>query len=183
MYYIITEELLHQSFEKDKNIILKAAQEVNFEKLSKLMASIVIDSYTTLFNPLGLVDDTYQRILDYQFDNTSELKGIYDNLGVAYRYKYGDNQLEIIWDGMSHEEKYAEEWSKTFKNWVNELSVNPNFVKGILQLSVFNDGDKNVIFVKNGLKAIINDFFEIKIVTRKGLKKVVVNKKVVKKAS
>lgn len=183
MYYIITEELLHQSFDKDKNIILKAAQEVNFETLSKKMESIIIDSYTALFNPLGLVDDTYQQILDYKHNNTAELKGIYDNLGVAYRYKYGDNQLEIIWDGTTHEEKYTEEWSKTFKSWIEELSNNPNFVKGVLQLSVFNDGDKNLMFVKNGLKAIINDFFEIKIVTRKGLKKVIVSKKKLKKAS
>lgn len=163
--------------------MLKTAQEMCFENISNSFVSIVIENYKTLFNPLGLVDDTFKKILDYQFDNTFELKGIYENLCVAYRYKYGDNQLEIIWDGVTHEEKYSKEWTEICQAWISELSANPTFVKGVLQLTVFNDRDKNVVFIKNSLKAIINEFFEIKIITRKGLKKVVVRKKGLKKAS
>lgn len=177
MYYIITDELLQQSFDKDKNIILKAAQEVHFSELAELFVKKTIEKYRTLFNPLGLVDDTFQRILDYPYNNIDEVKGIYDNLCVTYRYKNSDNQLEILWDGGSQEEKYAKEWSDTFLSWVDDLTNNPSFVKAILQLTVFNEGKRNLVFVRNSVKAIINEHFEIKIVTRKGIKKVVVLQK------
>lgn len=177
MYYIITDELLQPSFEKDKNIILKAAQEVHFTELAELFVKKTIEKYRMLFNPLGLVDDTYQKIIDYPYDNTDQIKGIYDNLCVTYRYKNSDNQLEIIWDGTSQEEKYAQEWSEAFLRWVNELTNNPNFVKAILQLTVFNDGKRNLVFIRNTVKAIINEHFDIKIVTRNGIKKVAILQK------
>ncbi|UXP32451.1 hypothetical protein N6H18_00480 [Reichenbachiella agarivorans] len=183
MYYIVTDELLQQSFEKDRNVILKAAQEVSFADLAQLFVEKTIEKYTELFNPLRLVDDTFQKIMDYPYDNTQEIKGIYDNLCVTYRYKNSDNQLEIIWDGSTQEEKYTKEWSETFLSWVNDLTNNPSFVKAILQLTVFNDGDRNLVFVRNSIKAIINEHFEIKILTRKGVKKVVVLKKKTKKAA
>ncbi|RJE75424.1 hypothetical protein BGP76_15165 [Reichenbachiella sp. MSK19-1] len=179
----MTDELLQQSFEKDKNVILKAAQEVHFDELANLIIKKTIEKYGALFNPLGLVDDTFQKIIDYNYHNTTEIKGIYDNLCVTYRYKNCDNQLEIIWDGTSQEEKYATEWTETLLSWIDDLTYNPSFVKAILQLTVFNDGSRNLTFVRNAIKAIINDHFEIKILTRKGVKKVVVYQKKLKKAS
>ncbi|MEP2025723.1 MAG: hypothetical protein ABJH98_03985 [Reichenbachiella sp.] len=172
-----------QSFEKDKNILLKTAQDQIFTDLAQRLVEIAIHKYSIYFNPLGLVDDTFQRILDYRFDNTNELVGIYENLCVAYRYKYGDNQLEIIWDGKSHEEKYKEEWSNTFDRWVNDLTENPSVIKGILQLTVFNDKNRELTFVRNAVKGLINDYFEIKILKRNGVKRVVLKEKKLRKAS
>lgn len=172
-----------QSFEKDKNVLLKTAQDQIFNDLAHRLVEMTIDKYSVYFNPLGLVDDTFQQILDYQFDNILELEGIYENLCVAYRYKYGDNQLEIIWDGKSHEEKYKEEWGETFDKWANDLTENPSVIKGILQLTVFNDNKKNLTFVRNAVKGLINDYFEIKILKRNGIKRVVLKERSLKKAS
>ncbi|PIB37388.1 hypothetical protein BFP72_03915 [Reichenbachiella sp. 5M10] len=179
----MTDELLQQSFEKDKNVILKAAQEVHFTELANVFVAKTIEKYTDLFNPLGLVDDTYQKIMDYPYHNLDEIKGIYDNLCVTYRYKNSDNQLEIIWDGSSQEEKYASEWKKTFEEWVDTLTNTPSFVKAILQLTVFNDDHRNLVFVRNSVKAMINEHFEIKVLTRKGIKKVVIQQKRKKKVA
>ena len=172
-----------QSFEKDKNVLLKAAQDQIFSDLARRLVEVTISKYSVYFNPLGLVDDTFQQILDYQFNNIGELEGIYENLCVAYRYKYGDNQLEIIWDGKSHEEKYKEDWGQTFERWVNDLTENPSVIKGILQLTVFNENKKNLTFVRNAVKGLINDYFEIKILKRNGVKRVILKEKTLKKAS
>jgi len=181
--HVINQAAFLQSFEKDKNVLLKTAQDQIFTDLAYRLVEITIQKYSVHFNPLGLVDDTFQQILDYQFEHIEELEGIYENLCVAYRYKYGDNQLEIIWDGKSHEEKYKEEWSETFDRWANDLTENPSVIKGILHLTVFNEAKKNLTFVRNAVKGLINDYFEIKILKRNGVKRVILKEKNLKKAS
>lgn len=172
-----------KNFEKDKNILLKMAQDQIFDNLAKRLVETTIRKYSQHFNPLGLVDDTFQQILDYEYQNVEELEGIYENLCVAYRYKYGDNQLEIIWDGKSHEDKYKEEWTETFNQWVNDLTDNPMIIKGILHLTVFNESKKNLTFVRNAIKGLINDYFEIRILKKNGVKKVFLKEKTLSKAS
>ncbi|UXX79260.1 hypothetical protein N7E81_18050 [Reichenbachiella carrageenanivorans] len=180
---VINQTSFLQSFDKDKNILLKTAQDQIFTDLAQRLVSITIQKYSIHFNPLGLVDDTYQQILDYQFENIEELEGIYENLCVAYRYKYGDNQLEIIWDGKSHEEKYKEEWGETFDRWAHDLTENPSVIKGILQLTIFNESKRNLTFVRNAVKGLINEYFEIKILKRNGVKRVILKEKMLRKAS
>ncbi|MEP2512660.1 MAG: hypothetical protein ABJH72_25015 [Reichenbachiella sp.] len=183
MNKVINQTEFLQNFEKDKNVLLKVAQDQIFNDLARHLVEITIHKYSLYFNPLGLVDDTFQQILDYKFGNVEELEGIYENLCVAYRYKYGDNQLEIIWDGKSHEDKYKEEWKETFDRWSNDLTENPAVIKGILQLTVFNETKKNLTFVRNAIKGLINDYFEIKILKKNGIKRVFVKEKQLKKAS
>jgi hypothetical protein len=172
-----------QNFEKDKNVLLKTAQDAIFHKLAKRLVEITIEKYARYFNPLGLIDDTYRKILDYQYDDVTDLNGIYENLCVAYRYKHGDNQLEIIWDGRSHEEVYQDEWSIVFDSWVNDLTENHSLIKGVLQLTVFNEDKKNTFFIRNAIKGFINDYFEIKILKRNGIKRVVIKENKLRKAS
>lgn len=183
MKKIIDQSEFLQNFDKDKNTILKSAQSQATDVLTKRFVEIAINQYRVHFNPLGLIDDTVQQIMDYDFQNTIELNGLYENLSVAYRYKYGDNQLEIIWDGRSHEQKYVDDWSATFDEWVHGLTENPSMIKGILQLTVFNEEKRNLSFVRNALKGFINDYFEIKILMRNGIKRVVLKERKLKKAS
>ena len=166
-----------QSFEKDRNILLKQAQEGLFNFLTGYMIKKTFDKYKIHFNPLGLVDSTYQRILDYDYDNKAELHGIYENLCVIYRYKHGDNQLEIIWDGRSHVDKYKEEWIETFDTWIDDLTNNTTFIKGILHLTALKEEGSNSVFIRNYIKAVINDHFEIKVLKRNGMKKVIIKEK------
>lgn len=173
-----------QNFSKDRNTILKKAQEELFNFLAGYMIKKSIDKYTLLFNPLKLVDSTYQKILDYDFEDKSKLSGIYENLSVIYRYKHGDNQLEIIWDGRSHEEKYKEDWINTFDLWIEELTNSATFIKGILHLTALSEDNSNPVFIQNYVKAVINDHFKIKVLKRNGVKKVVIKeKRKLKKAS
>lgn len=177
-------DYLHlEYFEKDRNVILKTSQQSLFNFLAGYLVKVAIDQYKVLFNPLGLVDDTFQKILDYQFENTEVLREVYENLSVMYRYKHGDNQLEIIWDGTTHEEKYAADWTDTFEHWIKELTNNQFFTKAVLQLTVFNDKKSNTFFIQNSVKGMINDYFEVKILKRNGVKKVVIKNRMLKIAS
>ncbi len=122
-------------------------------------------------------------MIDYQLKDTTILEGIYENLAAIYRYQYGDAQLEIIWDGKSHFEKFTEDWSRVYSEWVNELCLNRSFVKGILQLTVFNDQKKNTFFIENSIKGMINEYFNLKILTRNGVKRLYVKIPLQHKAS
>ena len=166
-----------ENFDKDRNVILKKSQQSLFNILSGYLTKVAIDKYKIHFNPLGLVDETYQRILDYQYEFNENLKGIYENLSVVYRYRHGDNQLEIIWDGTSHEQKYKDEWVETYESWINELSDNATFVRSILQITALYQEDANIFFLQNYVKALLNEFFEVKVLKRNGVKRVVVQTK------
>ncbi len=163
-----------ENFDKDRNVILKQAQKSLFNLLSGFTARVAIEQYKVHFNPLGLVDETYQRILDYEYDFNENLKGIYENLSVVYRYKHGDNQLEILWDGKSHEQEYQEQWVKAYELWVKELMCSPGFTRGVLQLTALYSEGTSPVFIQNYLKGIINEFFEIKVLKIRGLKRVIV---------
>lgn len=128
--------------------------------------------YNLLYNPLGIIDDTVREINTYQVKSTDNLKGIYENLAAIYRYKFGDAQLEIIWDGKSHFEKYNEEWITQFTEWSDRLCQNKSFIKGIIQLTVFGHKLSSTFFLENHLKAIVNEYFEMKVLKINGHKKV-----------
>lgn len=142
--------------------------------MCKLLFEKTLDAYDTLFNPLGLEDSTTQQIKGFVLKDISNLEGIYENVAAIYRYQYGDSQLEIIWDGKTHHEKFHEDWSASYEEWIIDLCQNKSFIKGILHLTVFSEQKKNNFFVENSLKAIINEYFDLKVLTRNGIKKVYV---------
>lgn len=164
----------HFFFKKDKNHILKEAQVQGTFSLCKLLFEKTIHSYDILFNPLGLEDSTTKKIKEFELTDNSSLDGIYENIAAIYRYQYGDTQLEIIWDGKTHHEKFLEDWSTAYSEWISDLCQNRTFIKGILHLTVFSEQKKNNFFVENSLKAIINEYFDLKVLTRNGIKKVYV---------
>jgi hypothetical protein len=101
-------------------------------------------------------------------------------LAAIYRYQFGDTQLEIIWDGKTHHEKFLDDWSRTYSEWVSELCQNRTFIKGILHLTVFGSEDKNTFFIENSIKAIINEYFDLKVLSRNGMKKLYVKRPILK---
>ena len=156
-------------FPLDKNFILKQAQVDCYDELMISFVGMVIENYLQLHNPLGLVDDTVAKMRSYQ-DSLSapvSLNGFYDNLAAIYRFQHVDNQLEILWDGSSHYDKFRDEWGLAFKSWVDEFCATPSFIKLVLGVTVFNDGTKNLRILENHLKGFIHSFFNLKIKNRK----------------
>ncbi len=125
-------------------------------------------SYTKLYNPLLLMDTTYAQILDtFEFPR-DRARLIYRQLSGIYRYKHGDNQLEMLFDGRTHLEKFQEEWSAAFVGYVNELGIYEQYVKTMLRMTLLFDTESRAEWAENHCKAFINQYFDLKVVKRQG---------------
>ncbi|AGA77873.1 hypothetical protein [Echinicola vietnamensis] len=160
--------MIQKLFPLDKNYILRQAQSVMEEELVEVLVQELKKSYTLLYNPLGLMDNTYQQIVETQVFPKDRVRVIYEQLCGIYRFKYGSNQLEFLFDGRSHLDKYREDWKAQFTNWLRELGTHEPYVKTMLRMTVLFDTENRAEFAENRCKSFINDFFKLKIVKRKG---------------
>jgi hypothetical protein len=160
--------MIQKLFPLDKNYLLRQAQVGAQDEAVSLMMEELRSSYTRLYNPLQLRDDTYIRIISRRRFPMDYVKYIYEQLCGIYRYRYGSNQLEILFDGKSHLEKYKEDWLVQLRIWVNELGSHESYVKNLLKISLLYETQSRATFSENRCKGFINDYFEIKIIKRKG---------------
>lgn len=155
-------------FPLDKNYILKEAQETTKEQLLSDLVEKVRYTYLSLHNPLGLEDDPILKIKKYQLHNTEQLENFYQALAGIYRFKFGNNQLELLFDGRSHYEKYQDEWREMFGLWTKSFCLHENFLKAVLEATVFLE-DSNNVLIENRMKTFITRYFELKISKQRGL--------------
>jgi hypothetical protein len=160
--------MIQKLFPMDKNYILRQAQSVMEEEMLDLMVFELKKSYTQLYNPLMLIDETYGKILDTHEFPKDRLRMIYRQLCGIYRYKNGNNQLELLFDGRSHIDKFKEDWHFHLSSWIKEMGKYDQYVKNILRMTLLFDTDSRAEWSENQCKAFINQFFELRIVKRKG---------------
>lgn len=159
--------VVRKFFPLDKNYLLEEAQlELMDDLLSGLLEQVKA-VYETRCNPLGIADGFFLRIRNYKPDNFSSLKNFYETLAGIYRYKYSDNQLEFLWDGVAHTEKYKKEWSAFFADQTRSFCKSELFIKAILDLTVFNNYSP---LAENRMNNFMLNTFEVKI--KNGLFKV-----------
>ncbi len=89
-----------------KNYLLKEVQASSQDRLLSTLINTVKDCYEAYHNPLGLLDDTVLKIRSTVSTNLEYFEEFHEDLAGIYRYKYGKVQLEFLWDGTSHTEKY-----------------------------------------------------------------------------
>lgn len=160
--------MIQKLFPLDKNYILRQAQSVLEEEMIDRMVFELKRSYTFLYNPLRLMDQTYAQILDtYDFPR-ERARLIYRQLCGIYRYKHGDNQLELLFDGRTHFEKFQEDWSGALVGYVQELGIHEQYVKTMLRMTLLFDTETRSEWAENHCKAFINRYFELKVVKRQG---------------
>jgi len=104
-------------FTLDKNYLLKEAQLQLKNQLLQELVTKVRKIYLQEYNPLGLIDDVIRSISDAKNPKLGCLYNFYYELAGIYRYKYGENQLEFIFDGTPHIEKYRRDWQRHFRKW------------------------------------------------------------------
>ncbi|MDN5201622.1 hypothetical protein QQ008_09625 [Fulvivirgaceae bacterium BMA10] len=153
----------------DKNYILKEAQLQKKSELLDFVIDEVKQSYLIFCNPLGIEDDTIVRIKSFRDNIANNLNNFYDSLAGIFRYKIGTNQLELLFDGESHYEKYLKDWDQTFRGWVNDFCRHERFLKAILEATVFCEGEHMALLADNRLKYFITNYFELKIYKYKGI--------------
>lgn len=161
-------QMIQKLFPLDKNYILRQAQTVMEEDMLDLMVFELKKSYTQLCNPLMLMDTTFSRILDTFEYPKENCRVIYRQLCGVYRFQNGDNQLELLFDGRSHFEKFKEDWHRQFSAWLRELGMHEVYVKNMLRLSILFDTESRAEWSENQCKAFINQYFDLKIVKRNG---------------
>jgi hypothetical protein len=160
--------MIQKLFLLDKNYILRQAQTSAEEEGIALMVAELKHAYTLLYNPLQLMDDTYVQILSTNAFPKDSITVIYRQLSGIYRYRFGSNQLEILFDGRTHLEKYREDWLDQLREWIRELGMQEPYVKTMLRMSLLYDTESRAVFAENRCKSLINDYFSLKIVKRKG---------------
>ena len=155
----------------DKNYVLKQVQsDLRLELQVHLIEKIKL-GYFQLFNPLRLSDEKSDQIESFQPIHFSFFDELYDILCGIYRFQIGDNQLELLFDGRSHYDKYLEDWTAAFKGFVNELIQKKNFILAGLELSVFHSPENRIELAQNRMKVCIYDHFGLKVYKYKGIQK------------
>lgn len=160
--------MIQKLFPLDKNYILRQAQTALEEELIDRMVIELKRSYTFLFNPLRIMDKTYTEILGAEEFPRQRIRVIYRQLSGIYRYKHGDIQLELLFDGRTHFEKFQEEWTIALIGYVQDLGIREQFVKTMLRMTVLYDTETRAEWAENHCKAFINQYFELKVVKRQG---------------
>ncbi len=160
--------MIQKLFPLDKNYILRQAQSLQEDQLMELMVFELKKSYTQLYNPLMLMDETFEKILDTHKYPKDRLQLIYRQLCGIYRFRNGDNQLELLFDGRTHIDKFKEDWSAELIRWCQELGRHEQYVKTMLRMTILFDSESRAEWSENHCKAFINQYFDLKIVKRKG---------------
>jgi hypothetical protein len=162
--------VLRKFFPLDKNYILEKAQLSMKQSLLNYLIDFVKVEYLLSCNPLGITDETIQRIKQSQDCNPAPLEEFYITLMGVFRFTYyGDNQLQFIFDGQDDFKKYQKEWTEQFKKWTKEFCKHHNFLRAVLDLTVFHPGNDSLHMADNRMNAFISQFFDLKIHPQKGI--------------
>ncbi|WP_026135533.1 hypothetical protein [Nafulsella turpanensis] len=162
--------MVQRFFKLDKNYILKEAQQSVRQELLQQMVAFVKEEYLRQSNPLGLIDDTVRTIQQAEEPSTRQLHDFYHILAGIYRYRHGSNQLELLFDGASHFEKYQQEWCSIFTEWYRQFCQKPGFIKAVLEVSVFYPKDRKGQLAEARMRAFLSQQFnDLRIHKRYGI--------------
>lgn len=164
--------MLRKFFPRDKNYILERAQLSLEQPLLQYLVDFVKVDYLMRNNPLGIEDDMTKEIRKHTNADFRHLHDFYLILSGIFRFEhYGDNQLAFDFEGGDPFQKYCDQWTAAFKQWVKDFGKHQNFSRAVLDLTVFYPVDSPVIMVDNRMNSFIQQFFEVKIHPQKGIVK------------
>jgi hypothetical protein len=161
--------LVKKFFPFDKNYLLESAQHQLEHELLTALVVLVIKIFDSKINPLGLVDSFTLKIRNYRAKDLKPLHNFYERVSAIYRYKFGNNQLEFLWDGSDHVEFYKKQWSQTFEEWVRKFSEEELFIQAVLDLTVFLPSGDDTHMIENRMNHFVLKYFDVKIHKVKGL--------------
>lgn len=162
--------MLKKFFPRDKNYILEEVQLSLEQPLLQYLVDFVKVEYLLRHNPLGVEDEMARKIHEHESADFRHLKEFYLVLSGIFRFEYYcDNQLTFDFDGCDPREKYRLEWTAKFRDWVRDFCQQHNFLRAVLDLTVFYPADSPVVMADNRMNNFIGQFFSIKIHPQKGI--------------
>jgi len=156
-------------FPLDKNYTLKEAQSDTKSHLLLGMVEKVKHYYLVWSNPLGIEDDTIKAINSCHRFSMEHFDVFYHEIAGVYRYKIGSNQLEFIFNGRSHYDKYRDDWSEAFEIWIEGFLTYPHFIRAVLEMAILNKEDRVAFLASNRLKVFITQYFAVKVYKYRGI--------------
>jgi hypothetical protein len=136
--------------------------------LTRLIEKVKL-RYQRIHNPLGLNDSFSRQIMDFETRNLKPLYSFYQNLAGVYRFKFGDNQLEFVWDGRDHQEKYQLEWTAAFDPWTDDFCNEELFLQAVLDLTVFLPENRHAHLAESRMNHFILKHFDVKFHKSRGI--------------
>ncbi|HMR58652.1 MAG TPA: hypothetical protein PLM56_14815 [Cyclobacteriaceae bacterium] len=161
--------MIRKFFPLDKNYLLEEAQITSRQHLLVSLVEKVKSIYLQKHNPLGLQDAFTLLFATFKLKNSKPLEAFYQNLAAVYRYKHGEVQLEFVWDGRDHIEKYKVEWETAFAEWTTRFCAHELFLQAVLDLTVFLPENRHAILAENKMNHFILTHFEMRLHKSKGL--------------
>jgi hypothetical protein len=161
--------VVRKFFPLDKNYLLEGAQLRLEEQLLIRLLEKVKDHYFLRYNPLRLPDAISELVSSYKGGNLKLLGSFYQNLCGVYRYKYGDSQLEFLWDGNDHAMQYENDWANFFTQCVDQFCRQELFIRAVLDLTVFLTEDRGAQLAESRMNHFILQHFEVKIHKQRGI--------------
>jgi hypothetical protein len=162
--------VIRKFFPLDKNYVLESVQLSLKQPLLEYLVDFVKIEYLLQHNPLGIEDEMSQRIKQHTGKDFRHLDNFYLTLAGLFRYeRYHDNQLTFIFDGEEPSVIYSREWTDAFKSWVKQFCKKHQFLRAVLDLTVFYPVDSPVVMADNRMEAFIAQQFDIKIHPQKGI--------------
>lgn len=164
--------MLRKFFPLDKNYVLESAQLSLENSLLHYLVDFAKVEYLLRTNPLGIDDDVAKKIHGHTGHDYRHLHEFYVILAGVFRFKYyHDNQLEFLFDGSDPFERYREQWTAEYKKWIREFCRHDNFIRAVLDLTVFYPVDSPLLMVDNRMNAFLSQHFDMKIHPQKGIVK------------
>ncbi|GIL22650.1 MAG: hypothetical protein BroJett042_11630 [Bacteroidota bacterium] len=161
--------MIRKFFPLDKNYLLEQAQLDSRQHLLVQLVEKVKIIHLLKHNPLGLDDDFTDTIKRFQLKNSKPLESFYQHLAAVYRFRHGKNQLEFIWDGREHIDKYKSEWEIAFVEWTTKFCNHELFLQAVLALTVFLPENGQTGLAENKMNHFILQHFELRLHKSKGL--------------
>jgi hypothetical protein len=164
--------VLRKFFPRDKNYVLEQAQLSLEHSLLHYLVDYARVEYLLRHNPLGIEDEMAARIHAHTGTSYIHLHEFYITLTGIFRFTfYSDNQLLFDFDGRDPFEKYREEWTTQFRKWVKEFSKHNNFLRAVLDLTVFYPEDSPVVLMDTRMSTFLQNHFDIRIHPDKGIQR------------
>ena len=164
--------MVRRLFPSDKNYILSEVQASQKESLLRYLVSYVKQYYLENHNPLGLIDDTILEIQKEKDFPIAAFDEFYHDFSTIYRFKHGEVQLEFLFDGSSHHEKYVFDWANFFKQNIHAYCFNRYFVRAVLDIAVFHHHDRVAFLAGDRLKYFLSQYYGMKVYKFRGVMEV-----------
>jgi hypothetical protein len=161
--------LIKKFFPLDKNYLLEQAQLRCRETLLLELVEKTKVAYEQKINPLGLLDSFASKIRNTKPKNLPLLFELYDSMAAVYRFKFGANQLEFLWDGTDHLNHYTQGWTSRFHEWTHTFCQHELFIQTILDLTIFLSEEDLPQLWENRLNHFIAKLLDVKFHKTKGI--------------